>query len=70
MTNNVKISSQEKNSNKEKCDLLFKQYREKIFQKRNAEAHEIKALDDEIDAILDSYQRYKAELEKLDNQKD
>jgi len=49
---------------KRQCNLLFKRYREKIFQKHSAEAHEIKALDDEIDAILDSYQRCKGEWEK------
>jgi hypothetical protein len=54
---------------KRQCNLLFKRYREKIFQKHNAKADEIKALDDEIDAILDSYQRCKAEWEKIEQQK-
>ena len=47
-----------------RCDQLFKQYREKIWLKHAAEPGDTRELDDEIDAILDNYQRCKAEWER------
>jgi hypothetical protein len=47
-----------------KCDQLYSEYREKIWQRRQSEGKDVQELDSQIEAILVLYQRRKATYEK------
>ena len=47
-----------------KCDQLYGEYRQKIWQRRQSEGKDVRELDSQIEAILDLYQRRKATYEK------
>jgi len=47
-----------------KCDELYSEYREKIWQRRQAEGKDVRELDSQIEAILDLYQSRKCTYEK------
>jgi len=47
-----------------KCEELYTEYRQKIWQRRQSEGKDVRELDSQIEAILDLYQNRKATYEK------